>query len=398
MEDLCKRLGVALHVEVASRGEIERFARKEGGTEAAARRFRYAALERARVALSCDFVLTGHTGDDFIETMVMRFCTGSGIAGLRGIPIANGKVYRPLLGVRKSEILTYLEEKKQKYRLDSTNASDDFLRNRVRHDIVPVMFAVFPSLWSSLRTLADKVSFDEDALSALASSLFVSGQAAVDGNPRLDADAFDRAPVAVRARALYRLPGMDCARVPWRMVRESALSKNTNGVLASGAGREFYRDLGRISSRLQDTDQRLLEKPSMVPESRGFGVLVTGPGEYRIGKAAICRVYSSRVSEGISSSAIVWPVWIRSRRPGDRLTTTGGTKLVDSLLSELGLDQTVRDSVPILEDRQGILAVLASFAGLHDVLGKNCLPTEYPSDEMFVFALKGAALTDATRR
>jgi len=398
IEDLCMKLGVPLHIETASRGEIEQLARTEGGMEAAARSFRYAALERARLVLSCDIILTGHSADDFVETMIMRFCTGSGIAGLRGIPAINGLVARPFLGVAKSEILSYLNDKQQDYRLDSTNATNEYLRNRVRHDIVPAMLAVFPSLGMALRTLAEKASFDDDALSALAASLSIVDGKVPESCKSLDTNAFDDASVAVRTRALYGLTGPESTRVPWRMVLKAALTDRKSGILASGAGLDFIRDAGLISAQRSDSSQRFLEQRSAYPRTDGFAVLATGPGDYRIGKTAICRVYFTRSPGGLRLDMFTWPVWIRSRRPGDGLKTAASTKMVDSLLSEMGVDRDRRDFIPILEDRQGIVALLASCAGLHDVYRIDCCPSDNPPDEYIVVEMKGAALTDATRR
>jgi len=427
VEGLCAELRVDLLVERAARGEIERTAPSLGGVEAAARRFRYDALERARAASSCDVVLTGHNSDDQVETMIMRFCTGSGAAGLRGIPAATGFVRRPLLGVTRAEILSYLDSEGRSFREDSTNGTDEYLRNRVRHNVVPILAETFPSLRSALETSSGKARIDEDALEGYVDGLFGAGASGprapgdplpaetLPGDPLpgetlpgetlpgIGASAFFAAPLAVRIRALYRLcthsvPGS--GRLPWRLALAAASSEKRSGRLASGAGVDFTVDDGRVlalpaggshGSRPRGAD-------AAGPGFSGFGFLARGPGDYRIGKGLLCRIYLSDRPEGIRIDAFSWPLWIRSRRAGDELRTGCGRKMVDSLLSELGVPASLRDAVPIVEDSEGIVAVCASAHGARDAYRRNDGLAPVPATGFLVLEMKGAAHTDAIRR
>lgn len=402
VEGLCDGLGAPLIVERVPRGAVEAAAKAEGGIEAAARRFRYEALERARLASSSDVVLTGHNADDRVETLLMRFCSGSGAAGLRGIPAESGRIARPLLGLAKADILAYLDAAGLDYRVDSTNDSDDYLRNRVRHRLVPVAMDVFPSLRASLATAAEKASLDEEALSALAGALF-----GLDGDGGragwLDADRYDAAPEAVRIRALYALAmplfdGAGATRLPWRLVRAAAASGKDDGVLASGAGVLFSRSGGRIEARPALGSHRSRPVGPAVPESPGFSLIAPGPGSFRIGKAGECTIYSTGRAPGLRADAFAWPICVRSRRPGDRLAARGGAKRVDAILSELGLGGAARDAVPVVEDASGIVAVLASNAGLRDVYRLNDALAGDPVGGYLVLELKGAMNIDAVRR
>jgi len=392
---LCAELGVELIVQRAERGRIERAARLEGGVESAARTFRYAALERARTAASCDIVLTGHTSDDVAETMVMRFCTGSGAAGLRGIPAVTGAVHRPLLGVSKAEILAYLDSTGRTYRVDSTNLSDDYLRNRVRHEVMPVLRSVFPSLGAALATVGAKARLDEEALESMADGLV---RASGDAGACLDAVAFDAAPVAVRTRALFRLGATaGTSRLPWRLVLAAASSTRAQGRLASGAGVEFVREDGRIVARAVSGSHGSRSDPDHAKGAgmTGFGFIAGGSGEYRIGKAGVCRIYSRGQPPGLRLDSFSWPLWVRSRRAGDSILTCGGLKMVDALVAELGVQASCRNRVPIVEDAAGIVAVLAEAHGGRDVYRRNDSLATVPADGFLVVDLKGVAFTDA---
>lgn len=408
VQELCAGLGVELMFQTVRRGEIERASVAEGGIEAAARRFRYEALERARISAACDIILTGHTSDDFLETMVMRFCSGAGTAGLRGIPAATGRVERPLLSVTKAGVLAYLESRGQSFRIDSTNDTDDYLRNKVRHEVLPVLLSVFPSLRTSLGTVAVKSMLDEDALASLARMLFTSGDASNASNNEqqernLDAAAFDAAPPAVRSRALYLLCGTrSVERIPWRLVLAAATSRKTTGRLASGAGLQFIREGNRIFVEPAHGSHhaRSLQDETSASESTiaGFSVLASGTGAYRIGKAGTCTIYSAGQPRGLRLDSFSWPLWIRSRRAGDAIQTQGGLKMVDSLASELRIPISDRGALAIVEDVDGIVAVLGSWCGSRDVYRRNDGLMMIPAPGFLVFDLKGATFTDAVRR
>jgi len=406
VEGLCDELRVELAIETAGRGTLQSAARREGGIEAAARRFRYEALERARLGFACDAILTGHTADDFIETMVMRFCTGSGTAGLRGIPARNGAVARPLLSVGKEDVFRFLRDRGQAYRIDSTNLGLDYLRNRVRKDVLPSLLSVFPSLGSSLATLAGKLAMDEEALAAAASALLVDAGKGKGGSLPgdlpvghcIDADLFDRAPMALRTRALHLIAApLGTGRLSGGLVLEAAGSAKTSGTLASGAGIEFARERGTIMARLLAGGAA----PYDGPEAAGYSMIAMVPGAYRIGTDMVITIYSTGKEGGARGVLLSWPVCIRSRRPGDSITLSCGHKMVDTLLSHYRIRRSVRDILPVVEDRGGIAALLCSCAGGKDVFrdidrAGDGHARNGGAEEFFAFDVKGAVLTDAT--
>jgi tRNA(Ile)-lysidine synthase len=142
---LCKRLKVPCKVYRVRRGAIETRAKRIGcGIEAAARDIRYKALKKEAARCGAAFILTAHTRDDALETILMRFLRGAGAAGLALMPVRRNHFLRPLLAVGRAEILAYLQEKKLTYITDSSNNDTYYLRNRVRHVLVPVLNSAFP--------------------------------------------------------------------------------------------------------------------------------------------------------------------------------------------------------------------------------------------------------------
>jgi tRNA(Ile)-lysidine synthase len=139
---LCQRLEVPLEV---GKADVAAIAKRQGdGLEAAARAARYDFLLRTAEKLGARFVAVAHTADDQIETVLHRILRGTGIDGLRGIPAVRPlspsvSLVRPLLGVRRVDVLDYLTRIGQDYRTDLSNADLRWTRNRLRHKLLPAM-------------------------------------------------------------------------------------------------------------------------------------------------------------------------------------------------------------------------------------------------------------------
>jgi tRNA(Ile)-lysidine synthase len=111
--------------------------------EASLRALRYGALAAVAVGHDCRFVLTGHTRDDQIETVIHRLFRGAGRGGLGGIPARRGALLRPLLGFRRVELRDFLAARGLAWREDATNEDPAFARNRIRHQVLPVAARAF---------------------------------------------------------------------------------------------------------------------------------------------------------------------------------------------------------------------------------------------------------------
>lgn len=112
---------------------------KTGSLEALGRAARRAFFEHVAQDKRADFIALGHHADDQLETFFIRLTRGAGVAGLAGILPRNGIYVHPLLLARKQEILAFLAENQLPYLVDSTNTDRRFLRNRIRHDVIPAL-------------------------------------------------------------------------------------------------------------------------------------------------------------------------------------------------------------------------------------------------------------------
>lgn len=120
-------------------------------TQMAARELRYKWFHELLKTKGYDFLLTAHHADDNLETFLINLSRGTGIEGLTGIPKQVGTVVRPLLDFSRNEIEEYANENRLQWREDSSNASDKYLRNKIRHDVVPLLKTLNPELLSAFQ-------------------------------------------------------------------------------------------------------------------------------------------------------------------------------------------------------------------------------------------------------
>jgi tRNA(Ile)-lysidine synthase len=174
VRELCAGLGVSLkvfHVDTAARQIAE-----GEGLEEAARELRYEALRSLMAGGVVDVVTTAHTLDDQAETVMMKLLRGAWTEGLGGISpeVRNegggkreegresGRLVRPLLGVRRSEVEAYLRGRGQTWREDESNKDVSLTRNRVRHELMPVLRGFNPGVYEALARMAE-IARDEEA-------------------------------------------------------------------------------------------------------------------------------------------------------------------------------------------------------------------------------------------
>lgn len=120
-------------------------------TQIAARELRYNWFYELLETENYDYILTAHHADDNIETFLINLSRGTGLEGLVGIPVQNDKVIRPLLPFTREEILGYAKENHIQWREDSSNASDKYLRNKIRHHLVPLLKELNPQFMESFQ-------------------------------------------------------------------------------------------------------------------------------------------------------------------------------------------------------------------------------------------------------
>ena len=153
-EDFVEELSENLDLEVfIQRFDTTQYAKdNKRSIQMAARELRYNWFLELAEQLKFDYILTAHHADDNLETFLINFTRGTGLEGLTGIPEVNGKFVRPLLPFSSQEIEAYAKTNAIKWRDDSSNASVKYLRNKLRHEVVPILKEINPSLLQSFQS------------------------------------------------------------------------------------------------------------------------------------------------------------------------------------------------------------------------------------------------------
>ena len=346
-EKLCRELGVAF---LSGRGDAAAWA-KEGtmGIEEAARMLRYGFLERAADALGADRIATAHTADDNAETLLLNLARGAGLRGMCGIPPVRGRLIRPMLMTGRDEVEAYLEKRKIAHVTDSSNASDDYARNRVRRYAVPALRSVNAEFSRNAARCAHLIREDEAYLESLARAF-------------LDENLMDG---TLPAKELAGLPGPVSSRVV-RLMAKGCGQQHVDAVMALALGEGLgYADIpGMRVVRDQGRLRFGEEMPAVISERAiqpGSSVAIPEAGlVIRSQIVPDCpEVHSSLNTLFFNYENICGIMSCTPRRDGDkiRLAGRGCTKKISDLFTEKRLDQLQRMLTPVFRDAKGVTAV-----------------------------------------
>ncbi len=317
--------------------------------EETAREMRYAFLSEAAEKLSCNVIATAHNADDNAETVLLNLTRGSGAKGLSGIPVIRGNIVRPLLMNTREEIEAYLEEKNIPHVEDSSNASDDYTRNLIRHRVMPVLKAINPSFSDAVLRTSLGLRDDETLLCGMAEKFIAE-------NMREN---------SIAACALKELPKPVAVRVLRTVCRGSLAARHCDALLkllegeglayADVPGMRVSRDSGRLYFGAENEKlgcyELAVNGEVFIPE-RNETVktrLIEGCTE----------VFKSINKFDFKYSGIYGKIALTSRCDGDkiRLSYRDCTKSLKELFSEKKLPQNVRNKTPVFRDGEGVIAV-----------------------------------------
>jgi tRNA(Ile)-lysidine synthase len=360
----CDSLGIALTISRIPRGECVARAREgKRSLEETARDWRHRLLREAARKENAQVIALGHTQDDVLETLLMRVIQGSDVEGLAGIPLRRGPFVRPLLGCTRAQVREYLRDRHLAWREDSTNLDPRFLRNRVRNLLMPVLENDFPGYRTGLLTLARKLGSAADVVRAESAQL---AWVPAEGGFSIGVKAFFAAPPAVRVSSLLTLYDQfrradSPRRLPWRFLSPVMGS-------GAGAGGGILRGYGTLLKA--DGDLLFWGRDLASRGKKGYFIEVSGAGYITLPETGM-RLTFVRTEDvgggkgGVSllSKEVQPPVFVRSKRMGDEILLEGGMTSVKDLLAGWKVPVGDRDRVPLLADRNGVLAVLGSALG-----------------------------------
>lgn len=333
--------------------------------EMAAREARYAFLVRSARKVGADTIATAHTADDQVETLLLKFLRGSGRGGLSGISPASRlgglHLIRPLLEVTRAEIECWLRAHGREWREDETNADPAFLRNRVRHELLPLLEREYnPGLRQTLRRTRQVLMAEDEWMDDLARAILEECRAA-DGRT-LRSDRLGAHHLAARRRVIRLwLFGQG---VPEDLLNFEALSRLDHLMTRMagsaraelGGGWMVHRHYTSLSLKAPATILRPVRRVKVnVPGKTaipGLGVILVaklGPGVIKE-RGAGPGQWPARASLNASHWA-GRDLWVRSWRKGDRMVPFGmkGSRKIQDILVDAKVPRAERSRVPVVE-------------------------------------------------
>ena len=334
---LCDRLGIGL---IEGHADVPRIARETGqGLEAAAREARYRFLREARLRCGANRIVLAHHLDDQAETVLMHLLRGTGPEGVCGMARVSGELYRPLLEVRKSALVQYLEAGGISWREDATNAVADNPRNALRLNVLPEIEKSYPSAAESIARYARIARIESDCIARLTDAFMETHVRRGPWGWRIETGTAEE---AVLRRCIRRICGSDLPAQ--RLDAAVALWELPRGRSELGGGWTAERTNGALYL-LPATAQAPAEVPL---NPNGTTVL---PG--------VCRVYveagefpiepENPLVEVVDADALDGAV-LRTRQSGDRIHPLGapGDRLLSDYLIDRRIDRPLRGFLPLI--------------------------------------------------
>jgi tRNA(Ile)-lysidine synthase len=346
---LCAGLGIPLTLERRDVAELTR--QRKANLEEVAREVRREFLVSTAQARACTLIALGHHADDQAETFLMRLLRGSGVAGLAGMRMISLPFVRPLLPFRRADLLVYLEQSQVAWRDDASNRDTAFTRNRIRHDLLPLLETFNPNIGCQLAGLCEQLQQDNEFWSSLVTAELArcgrwQGDSFTLGCPQLLELAPALAGRMVRA-ALQQIRG-DLRDLTAGHVADVLK-------LVSAGPPQGELDLPRAwVARRYD---RLLFCKKRPENAVPFELLLDGPGIYRLpdGRDLKLGLIGQALGESagaveFSAASVPFPLQLRNWRPGDRLRPSGmsGTKKLQDLFVDLKLNREDRKAALLL--------------------------------------------------
>jgi tRNA(Ile)-lysidine synthase len=322
-----------------------------------------------------DRIALGHTADDQAETVLLWLLRGAGLRGLSGMPASReGKIIRPLYETRRRDVVAYLHDTGLSFRRDSTNAKLLYLRNRIRHEVLPVLQRVVPATVEVLCRLADICREDDSLLDRQVAALCEDKVLpARDGGWTIDRSFLQRAPRAVQRRVVRDLV-QRCD-----VLRRSPSLRTVERILAAATKRGGIANVDVKSIRVMVGEDRVRFLPSgslMEQRDRSSPTMtmnLTAPGQ--VAWAETGQLIRAEVPLGaqadttdrrktrilVDADRLSGPLQVRAWMPGDRFCPAGmkgRSKKLQDFFSDLKVPIALRKRIPLVVAPEGIVWVV----------------------------------------
>ncbi len=352
---------------VIGEGDVRREADLQGqGIEETARQMRYSFLRRTADTVGATRIATAHHADDNVETLLLHLVRGSGLQGMTGIPPRRGQIVRPLLTTTRAQIMDYLEQHKIPHREDSSNSDDAYTRNRIRHQIIPVLRSINPKFIQGVTETMGYLRDDNDYLNGKATEVCQKARWSGD-DLVIEAALVANLPPAIAPRVVRRLLELmgdgevvNCTSAHLTSMVNLCQGDDPSGVVHLPGGRiaqRVYEDL------MLTTRQNIAPPLSPTPVALD-GETYVGTRGWRVRCRPVRCPMETERPMGVfylARDKVQGGLVLRSRIQGDEITLPGRKrKTVKKLFIDEKVPRREREQIPILVDSLGVIAVAGS--------------------------------------
>lgn len=355
-EAVCKELVIPFY---SYRKNVKALAkRKNLSIELAAREVRYSVFQKLAKENKSDKIVTAHTADDNVETVFLNLIKGAGLNGIAGIPVKRGNIIRPILCLTKTEILNYLESNQFEYRIDQSNLSNEFERNFLRNEIIPLISKLNPSLDKAilntsvnLQGLINELNLDKD-----------------ETDLRFKRNEFVKIPITYFEKknkkiSLHLLKNVLDKNFGVKF--QSTDIKKITSLIDNQAGKseELSAGLVALRSRNEILIKHKTEKPKLISKQIKAGEKVKIGNKTlsieKINPANIKIIKDSNI-EFISGDGLQSIFQIRNWKDGDKFNPIGmkGTKKVSDYLNDIKMDSFEKKNQLVLLNNNKIVWII----------------------------------------
>lgn len=332
-EDLCLKKNIPfhrIHFDTLMYAETHKMS-----VEMAARELRYRYFEQLRKDIGAEAICVAHHQDDTVETVLLNLVRGTGLRGLTGIQPRNGAILRPLLCVTRTEIEAYLATKQQDYVTDSTNLETDFVRNKIRLQVVPLLRQLNPAVSENIVRTAEHLTEAQKVLDAVVDTYKGSNQLDLCALQQVGSAEY----IVFEWLKQYGFNGSQVQQV---------ISAETGSIFSSPTGYDVLKDRDRLlvePTIMAFTPIRIPEEGTYVlPDDRRLNVRRSNP-------------FVSKDSHEATLDArqVRFPLTVRRVEEGDWMIPYGmtGRKLLSDLMTDLKMSLFDRRRQLVVVDAQG---------------------------------------------
>lgn len=348
--NLCDKLHVPFHRVDLYAAEYAK--EQHISVEMSARDLRYEYFEKMRIELGAEVIAVAHHRDDSVETFLINLIRGTGINGLKGIRPKNGNIVRPLLCADRSEILNYLQKEKQDYVTDSTNLKDDFTRNKIRLNLLPLLCKINPSVTDSIAETALRLNDVADIYNKVMEE---NRRKVIDGN-------------VIYIEKLLHCTGA-CSLLFETLHPYGFNSAQTTCIfnnLHKESGQRYFSDEYEL---IKDRNTFILKQHDKSKPTTDCTVSIPDNGRTEFGNIELlttttvytpqCTISKEKNRVSLDADKIKGPIFIRKVRKGDKFTPFGmkGKKLLSDFMTDQKLTLYEKESQTVVCDEEKILWV-----------------------------------------